>query len=200
MHHEMKHIEPLGYHGQLNLKVYKNIGSTEEFKRFLKEEKNRKAFGFKVIRKDNLIVDVGLMIATRSLYPDNNKGIVAMAFGSGGAPSEDLLTPIPPVTSDVELGTEEFRLPIDSANVSYSDVSPFSITFTTIVTNSDFQGISWLNEAGLVSHLNKPGGDPVDSMDLFSRLTFPSISFSGSEVIGILAEWTIFATASSAAS
>jgi len=136
------------------------------------------------------------MLASRALYKSNNKGVVALAFGSGGAPANDPFTPIPPVVSDSELVEEEFRVPIAAANVTYSDISPYSVTFTTIITNADYSGVSYLNEAGLVGNVNKPS-DPVIELDLFSKISFPSIPFTGSVIKGILAEWTIFLKASS---
>jgi hypothetical protein len=196
--HEIKHREGIWLEGQFKIKVYDNVGSLQQFQQFLREDADRKDFGF-WFEKKNLIVNLGLMLTTRALYKSSNKGIIALAFGSGGAPAEDPLTPIPPVVTDTELNNEVFRVPIDSANITYVDVPPISVTYTSIITSANYSGISYINEAALVGNVNKPS-DPVSELDTFSMVTFPSIPFTGSIIKGIIAEWTLFVKASSASS
>jgi hypothetical protein len=196
--HEIKHRELLWLEGQFKIRVYDNVGSLQEFQQFLREDSDRKGFGF-TAEKKNLIVNLGLMLTTRALYKGSNKGIIALAFGSGGAPEEDPLTPIPPVVTDTALNNEVFRVPIDTANITHVDVPPISVTFTSIITSANYSGISYINEAALVGNVNKPS-DPVSELDVFSIVTFPSIPFTGSIIKGIIAEWTLFVKASSASS
>ena len=198
-----RHVEDLGRirpSGCLKISAYKNIHSREQFIEFLKTQKDKMEFGFEIIRK-NLIVEMGLKIATRSLIlqaPDF--GIVGIAFGDGGAPISDMLTPLPPHFKDIELGNELFRTPIDSSGISYSDVTPISATVSGIAVAADYESVNYINEAGLVNNIPDKPNDPASQFDLFSRITFPSIPFAGSVTTAILAEWIIYIDSSSASS
>jgi len=194
----VKYEDGLYLRGQFSLKTYTGVKDKEHFIQFLKNDEKRKDFGFSVIKK-NLIVLTGLRLAAQSLWAGGtgDYGIRAIAFGDGGVLAEDPLAPIAPSLGEVTLVNELFRVTIDDSNVAFTTVAPISVTFASLLTTGEHEDITSISEAGLVGNVSERA-DP--GIDLFSRITFPSISFTGSEVTGILAEWTIFLSASSQSS
>jgi hypothetical protein len=138
--------------------------------------------GRKILSDHNIVTTLGREKVAALLTGESTAFVTHMAIGDGGAPQDDLLTPIVPVLSNSALVNELDRSPVTPVRVG--QVLTFTSTFLTAsLGDPDFidPANKVYNEAGLFT---------ADNV-LFARKTFPSVPFAPLDRIGVVGEWEI---------
>jgi len=125
---------------------------------------------------------VGRTRVAQLLTGESSGYITKMAIGDGGAPQNDLLTPLVPTLGDTALVHELVR-----NDVSFSRLGLVA-TFTATFLTASLGDPSFIDSDNKV--YNEAGLFTPDGI-LFARKTFPSVPFSPLDRVGVVGEWEV---------
>lgn len=179
--------EGVGMRGRIRITQYS--GATDKkYLMDLHSGKQKSPSGIVVVKKDNLIVNTGLLNLINLLAGEPSAGAIRyMSFGSGGVSGNSV---VDPSRTDYKLNTEEFREPVV---YTFNAGAPhYSVTFTAAALASEHPDITTISEVGLNTK-SVVGTPNSTTLDLFSHVSFPEVFFDATAPVsmGIAVDWEI---------